>query len=113
MSESRFERLTSYSSRRETLVKASLVAVIGFIAAVLAPEYCGVLTVQIASLIVSSLLATATFAYVLPTYSTGPTMQDEMQYFKRSIQTPSETGHDQNHSRRNRPPTQRTLATVE
>jgi len=82
MSESRFERLTSYSPSRETLVKASLVAVIGIITTVLAGVYCGVLTVQTASLIVSSLLATATFAYVLLTYSMATTMQDEMQHSK-------------------------------
>lgn len=82
MSESRFERLTTYFPNRETLVKASFVAVIGIIASVLASVYCGALTVQKASLIVSSLLAIATFAYLLLTYSMATSMRDEMQHSK-------------------------------
>ena len=82
MSESRFDRLTSYSPDGETLVKASLVVVIGVIVVALVGVYCGVLTVQTASLLVSSLLAIATFAYVLLTYSMATTMKEEMEHSK-------------------------------
>jgi len=82
MSESRFDRLTSYSPDGEMLGKASLVVVIGVIVVALAGVYCGVLTVQTASLLVSSLLAITTFAYVLLTYSMATTMKDEMEHSK-------------------------------
>lgn len=82
MSESQFERLTSYSLNGETLLKASFAVVIGVIVIVLAGVYSNGLTVQTASLIISSLLAIATFAYVLLTFSMASTMRDEMEHSK-------------------------------